>query len=999
MSLHERMLAGAATPAGRADSSLLGIALEYGRRGFRVLPVYGVRFDGGAAACTCSERPGKPGGVNCPSKGKHPRLGAWQKLATSDLVTIERWWALYPDDNIGLAMGGDTRLVAIDVDGELGRNSIAEFEARNGNLPVTLTSRSGRLDIGHHRIFRVSEEFDLAKVRNRVGFAPGLDVRATGGQIVAPPSRHESGRTYVWEHPVPVADMPRWLYEAILVGQARKLSPVKRVSAVADDLSFDMGDLRSHLVSYRRKLANSEDDDDIQRHWIAGKLLEGKPFAVPGKFEGETDLLRGRDPALNMAMSILAWRLPVEVPLEAAIEIIRPSLMAMDCEPEGFDHWLEEAVDMFERASARRDEVRAQEEAQNRTVLQSMNRRRVAAGMPPVESIGGVDPGLAEKIRESLSKDEGEESEDEGPDESEGVNNVDEEEAKPIEEIGEVEDDLFIISAVGEIPRMVDDAIRALAIKDQNLYQRAGDLVYLAREPQKPEEYVKDKRAQNNVLVRPGTPRIRVMAQAHLITRLSLAAKWVKLAKSKKGNSERWVELNPDPATAADIMARHDWYGIKPLKGIIETPVLTPSGKILMDGGYDPETTYVHLPSVHFDPIPDRPTQYDAQMALKLVWIELFSDFPYRGMPAFDLKDVTREARYDAAKLCPDAFVGIALILSILARPFILGAVPGSVFEASTPGSGKSLQINIASVVTTGRAASLATFPMGRDGKPNEEELEKMLGAYALAGMSLIAFDNIKGFLGGPALEKVQSAVDTVALRILGASELRIMPWFSVIAFSGNNMSMAEDVAQRNLLSRLESHLEDPRSRPKEEFRHTNILAWIKEHRVEIVRAFMIIMRAWVVAENRPDPGQLGSFEFWSSVVPSMILYAGGPNVLLSRPKDVQTEDTGSDAHRALMEHWAWPEPIKAADVVKKLFEGETAQQRDNPHARGVPKGFAEMREAVRVLTNTPEGKSPSPTQFGYALRKLRDKIRGGLKLTGKPNRDDVVEWRVVRVS
>jgi hypothetical protein len=45
---------------------------------------------------------------------------------------------------------------------------------------------------------------------------PGIDIRARGGFVVAPPSRHISGRSYCWSvdfHPqdVPLAPAPDWL--------------------------------------------------------------------------------------------------------------------------------------------------------------------------------------------------------------------------------------------------------------------------------------------------------------------------------------------------------------------------------------------------------------------------------------------------------------------------------------------------------------------------------------------------------------------------------------------------------------------------------------------------------------------------------------------------------------------------------------------------------------------------------------------------------------------
>jgi hypothetical protein len=53
-------------------------------------------------------------------------------------------------------------------------------------------------------------------LHNRVGIAPGIDLRADGGCVVAPPSIHASGVAYAWvsgHEPgeVALAAMPQWL--------------------------------------------------------------------------------------------------------------------------------------------------------------------------------------------------------------------------------------------------------------------------------------------------------------------------------------------------------------------------------------------------------------------------------------------------------------------------------------------------------------------------------------------------------------------------------------------------------------------------------------------------------------------------------------------------------------------------------------------------------------------------------------------------------------------
>ena len=49
--------------------------------------------------------------------GKHPRIGDYREKATTDIGQIEKWWNDWPDANIGIATGGDSRLFVIDEDG------------------------------------------------------------------------------------------------------------------------------------------------------------------------------------------------------------------------------------------------------------------------------------------------------------------------------------------------------------------------------------------------------------------------------------------------------------------------------------------------------------------------------------------------------------------------------------------------------------------------------------------------------------------------------------------------------------------------------------------------------------------------------------------------------------------------------------------------------------------------------------------------------------------
>lgn len=152
--------------------------------------------------------------------GKRP-LVKWEPFQHTCAKTrdIGRWFRRWPNANVAIVTGMVSGLVVLDVDiGQGGDDSLLDLERRFGQLPETVEAISGG---GGRHIYFAHPGFDL---RNRVGFAAGLDLRGDGGMIVAPPSVHPNGRRYEWEvshHPddVALAPMPPWLL-ALARGEA-----------------------------------------------------------------------------------------------------------------------------------------------------------------------------------------------------------------------------------------------------------------------------------------------------------------------------------------------------------------------------------------------------------------------------------------------------------------------------------------------------------------------------------------------------------------------------------------------------------------------------------------------------------------------------------------------------------------------------------------------------------------------------------------------------------
>ena len=135
-------------------------------------------------------------------------LVAWEQYqhepATEEQIL--QWWTEHPNANIGIVTGAVSGIVALDIDGTEGAQSL-EQQPELEPTPFSNTSKGG------HYFFRHPGDGEL---RNFARKLPGLDFRGDGGYIVAPPSVHPSGHVYtwgLWPHQQPPADLPGWLRE------------------------------------------------------------------------------------------------------------------------------------------------------------------------------------------------------------------------------------------------------------------------------------------------------------------------------------------------------------------------------------------------------------------------------------------------------------------------------------------------------------------------------------------------------------------------------------------------------------------------------------------------------------------------------------------------------------------------------------------------------------------------------------------------------------------
>jgi len=171
-----------------ANSPIIQAAYDYAQRGWPVLPL---------------------------KADKHPWVNDWVNAASDDQDQISSWWRQRPDSNVGILTGERSGIFVLDIDARSGGlKNLDLLQNEHGGLPNTLTVQTG--GGGLHYYFKYPD----CGIGNASGdLPPGIDVRGQGGQVVAPPSVHQSGITYFWLDYEPgeidVAQAPGWLVQII----------------------------------------------------------------------------------------------------------------------------------------------------------------------------------------------------------------------------------------------------------------------------------------------------------------------------------------------------------------------------------------------------------------------------------------------------------------------------------------------------------------------------------------------------------------------------------------------------------------------------------------------------------------------------------------------------------------------------------------------------------------------------------------------------------------
>jgi putative DNA primase/helicase len=491
-----------------------------------------------------------------------------------------------------------------------------------------------------------------------------------------------------------------------------------------------------------------------------------------------------------------------------------------------------------------------------------------------------------------------------------------------------------VVIRAGQHPEAVDqcEEIMLEHAERLGLYQRAGELVRIIRLP---------KAMESGGLRRPeGSLMLDPLNVASLGEIWERYVDFQKPHDKKKGQT---VPANcPSRMVNAYLNRRGEWK-LDLLVGTISAPIVRLDGSVFNQPGYD-SATGLYLAETLDVHVPENPTIEDAQAALATLKAP-FAEFPFCS-----------EA---------DRAVHLCAIVTALERRLLVAA-PLFGYSAPVFRTGKSKLAESDAIIATGRAAPATAV------SPDSEEMRKALFAAVREGHPVINLDNVEHALKSSDLSKIltQAAFKD---RVLGESKMLEVPTNMMWTATGNNLTFRGDLTSRVLLCRIDAGVERPEAR---RFANPDLEGYLVAHRAVLVSSGLTILRAYQLSGEKPKLTPWGGFNQWSDFIREAMVWAGCADPCDTREGVIEDD----------------PDKEIAAELLRELvtrFDDTTFT------AKQLVDRALVAPDLHAALVAVSGGKNVDPNVLGRWLRKWKNRIVDGLRLTGTQDRKGVMQWKV----
>ena len=488
----------------------------------------------------------------------------------------------------------------------------------------------------------------------------------------------------------------------------------------------------------------------------------------------------------------------------------------------------------------------------------------------------------------------------------------------------------------GELPRVVNEAEAALLSLGREIYQYSDFVV---------RPVLSELKAAKGRLTR--SWRLVPVTPVWLVEALTCAARFLKYNRQTK----TFVAANAPYEVAETYLSRQGAWNLPLLSGIATTPFLRDDGSLCSVPGYDAVSgILLKTDGQDFPAIPAAPGKAEAQAALGVLK-EIIKTFPFCTET--------------------DRAVALSAILTVLDRR-AMQTVPLHAFTAPSPGTGKSLLVDVVSIIASGRL-----MPVLAQGA-NEEEFEKRLSGELVAGAPVIAIDNCSRPVQSVFLNQVLTQ-HVVKPRILGKTGNPETLVSCTIFATGNNLTVVGDLTRRTIICAMDAQCE----RPEMRIFSDDILERARAKRGEIVAAALTVLLAWHCSREETKSQILGSFEDWSRRIcgPLVWLDCFDPCSSVEKARD---DDPERDALLAVLGQWQLKLGVDRAYTGQQIIEQATNALDFYNALIAVARNRAGFVDNVRL---------------GYWLKRVEGKIINNLKVVRYGIRDGYRLWKLIRLS
>lgn len=230
------------------SNKILDAALEYASRGWAVMPI---------------------------SRDKSPLI-KWKTATREELTNpdnIRKWWSQFPAANVAIVTGersGGLVVIDLDIDdkkGINGKDSLRKWCDENDVYEIDSTASVVTGRGGQHLYFQ-----SPFKYHNQVNCLEGVDIRAEGGCVVAPPSVHGgTRRSYEWDIETDEVEIPELDSDTAEFLAAMEIKDQKRedVNRPKNDFTKKVGEggRNNQLFKYVSRLQGEGETDDAIREY------------------------------------------------------------------------------------------------------------------------------------------------------------------------------------------------------------------------------------------------------------------------------------------------------------------------------------------------------------------------------------------------------------------------------------------------------------------------------------------------------------------------------------------------------------------------------------------------------------------------------------------------------------------------------------------------------------------------------------------------------------